>query len=142
MHTTARLAKTKLRSKTFFNIFLILAILSLFIAVGAVWFARRGDEPWRAIFLTNNQVYFGHFFWLPFVSTVTISDIYYLQAAKPLQQTEADRPAQQSEIKIIKFGGEIHGPTDEMVIMKRQILFWENLKDDSPVVKKITENKN
>lgn len=138
MHIAARLTKTKLGSKTSLIIFLILAIL-LFMAGGAVWFARRGDGPWRAVFLTNNQVYFGHFLWMPFTSTVTIKDIYYLQVSQPLQQgdVESKPPA----IKIVKFGNEVHGPTDKMVILKDQILFWENLRDDSAVVQKI-ENQN
>lgn len=139
MNTAARLTKTKLSSKISLNI-LILAILLLFVAGGAIWFARRGDGPWRAIFLTNNQVYFGHFLWTPFTSTVTLKDIYYLQVSQPLQQAEAkDKPP---EMKIVKFGNEIHGPTDKMIIFKDQILFWEDLREDSPIVQKIKTSKN
>ena len=132
--------KTKLNSKTSLKIFLILAILLLFIAGGAVWFARRADGPWRAVFLTNNQVYFGHFLWTPFASTVTLKDIYYLQASQPLQQGDVEN--KQPTMKIVKLGNEIHGPTDKMVILKDQILFWEDLRDDSAVVQKIKETKN
>jgi len=132
--------KTKLSQKISFNAFIILAILLLFIAGGAAWFARRGDGPWRAVFLTNNQVYFGHFLWTPFSSTVTLKDIYYLQASQPLQQTESkDKPP---EMKIVKFGNEIHGPADKMVILKTQILFWEDLREDSPIAQKIKTSKN
>lgn len=140
MNTAARLTKIKLSSKNFLDIFLILAILFLFIAGGAIWFARRGDGPWRAVFLTNNQVYFGHFLWTPFSSTVTLKDIYYLQANQPPQQGDAANNL--PIMKIVKFGNEIHGPTDKMVIMKKQIIFWEDLREDSPVAQKIIESKN
>ena len=135
-----RLTKTKLSSKIYFNTLLIAAILLLFVAGGAVWFARRGNGPWRAVFLTNNQVYFGHFLWTPFSSTITLKDIYYLQVSQPLQQ--GDVANKQPEIKIVKFGNEIHGPTDKMIILKDQILFWEDLREDSAVVQKIKTSKN
>lgn len=140
MNTTPRFTKIKFNSKIYFNIFLILAILLLFVAGGTAWFARRGDGPWRAIFLTNNQVYFGHFLWTPFTSTVTLKEIYYLQVSQPLQQGDAEN--KQPAMKIVKFGNEIHGPTDKMVILKKQILFWEDLREDSVVAQKIKENKN
>lgn len=139
MNTSARLIKTKFNSKIFFKIFLIFIIL-LFIAGGAIWFARRGDGPWRAVFLTNNQVYFGHFLWVPFTSAVTLKDIYYLQASQPLQQGDAG--SSQPAMKLVKFGNEIHGPADKMIILKDQILFWENLREDSVVVQKIKTSKN
>ena len=132
--------KTKLSQKISFNAFIILAILLLFIAGGAAWFARRGDGPWRAVFLTNNQVYFGHFLWTPFTSTVTLKDIYYLQASQPLQQGDAEN--KQSAMKLVKFGNEVHGPADKMVILKTQILFWEDLREDSPIAQKIKTSKN
>jgi len=34
---------------------------------------------------------------------------------------------------LIKLGSEIHGPDDEMIVSKDQILFFENLKKDSQV---------
>lgn len=140
MHSAERLTKIKLRAKISFNVFLILAILLLFIAAGAAWLARRGDGPWRAVFLANNQVYFGHFLWMPLAPTITLKDIYYLQVNQTLQQ--ADAKEKPPEIKIIKFGNEIHGPTDKMMIFKDQILFWENLREDSPIVQKIKISKD
>lgn len=140
MHTATRLIKIKPRSKNSLNAWLILAILLLLVAGGTAWLARRADGPWRAVFLTNNQVYFGHFLWTPYSSTVTLKDIYYLQASQPLQQGDsANKPP---AMKIVKFGNEIHGPTDKMVIMKKQILFWEDLREDSAVAQKIKESKN
>jgi len=140
MNTMTRLTKIKSGSKISFNTFLILAILLLFIAGGATWFARRDNGPWRAVFLTNNQVYFGHFLWTPFTSTVTLKDIYYLQVSQPLQSGDAG--SLPPEMKIIKFGNEIHGPADKMVILKDQILFWENLREDSPIAQKIKASQN
>lgn len=105
----------------------------------AFWGFIQGRNTWRAVFLINNQVYFGHFYYIPLRSTITLSDIYYLQVSQPLQPTaEGQKP----EIKIIKFGKEIHGPQDKMMIPKSQLLFWEDLRYDSPVVKAIREDKS
>ena len=40
-------------------------------------------------------------------------------------------------MQLIKLGSEIHGPDDEMIINKDQVLFFENLKTDSTVAKSI-----
>ena len=121
----------------------IKVLVGLAIVLAVVWWifgAMRGPRTWQAVFLTNNQVYFGHFYYRPFISTTTLKDIYYLQITQPLQPQGDIQP--QPEFKIIKLGSEIHGPKDKMVIPKSQILFWENLRDDSLVVKAILENKN
>ncbi len=133
-------SRTPRQNRKIFDWRLMTALLILLLIIsGSVWFAYQRSKPWRAVFLTNNQVYFGHFLWLPFFSAVSLSDIYYLQAAQPLQPQGQNQA--QPEFKIVKFGSEIHGPVDKMMITKKHIIFWENLRDDSPVVKKIQESK-
>jgi hypothetical protein len=94
-----------------------------------------GQDSWRAVFLTNNQVYFGHFKWIPFQSTIELTDVYYLQVSQPLQQNSQEA----QEVRVIKLGSEIHGPEDMMIIPKDSILFWEDLKPDSAIVRRIKE---
>ncbi len=87
--------------------------------------ATIDTETYQAIFLTNNQIYFGR---LKNISSdyLILSDVYYVKVKE-------DGAGQ-----LVKLGmGEPHGPKDEMVINQDQILFWENLKFDSPVVKTI-----
>ena len=116
------------------------------VIVVAAWFAgsvynfKLPGQRYQAVFLSNNQVYFGKFHYPWLGSTAKLTDIYYLQVNQSLQQQKTD--GQQSDMKLVKFGSEIHGPQDKMIIPKNQILFWENLKDDSLVVKTILENKN
>ncbi len=129
--------KEKMSFLDYFKFFKLITGAIIFLLLLLLIFSWiQGQRNWRAVFLTNNQVYFGHFLWTPFTSSITLKDIYYLQVSQPLQQ--GDSKDKQPEIKIVKFGNEIHGPTDRMVIMKPQILFWEDLKDNSPVVQKIS----
>ncbi len=103
---------------------------------------QAGPSDYQAVFLINNQVYFGK---LSDVASdfPVLRDIYYLQVEQqlqPVQGEEASQPAQPN-VSLVKLGGELHGPVDEMRINREQILLIENLREDSNVVKAILEFK-
>jgi hypothetical protein len=129
---------------------LILAIAALVFAL--LWNAKSmqsgvsavDTNKYQAVFLTNGQVYFGKASNLK-SDYVTLKNIYYLQVQQSVQPS-TDKPATAttdqnagSQVSLTKLGQELHGPTDEMHIAKEQVLFWENLKDDSTVVKAIKD---
>lgn len=99
---------------------------------------RPNSDGWQAVFLTNGQVYFGK---LQSVHGryVTLTDIFYLQVSQPLQQPDNADNAQQPNLNLIKLGDELHGPEDAMYIERKNIMFWENLKSSSNVVRAIEE---
>ena len=113
-------------------------ILGLYGVVPSYDFPMVKVSQWQAVFLTNNQVYFGH---LKNYNKgyAVLKDIYYLRVTDPLQQGS---PPQQPGINLVKLGGELHGPTDVMYIPKDKIMFWENLKDDSQVAQAISNFLN
>jgi len=119
----------------------IAALLLIIIAlVGIFWMSPLkewlgGDMGWQAVFLTNGQVYFGHL--QPSLSQYAkFTNIYYLQVTQQLQPTTGETVP---DIRLVKLGGELHGPTDVMYISRNQILFWEYLKPDSRVVQGIRQ---
>ena len=122
------------RRKSFF-VWLIVAVFIIFIG----WWFVNGAMQWKAVFLTNNQVYFGHFWDLPFEGTITLRNVYYLEFAQPGQDLNTQS---QSQLKLVKLGNEIHGPTDEMVIPVSQVLFWETLRSDSAIVTAINNGQD
>lgn len=89
---------------------------------------------YQAVFLTNGQVYFGK---VKDISKtyVDLQDIYYLNSQ---ESTDSKQP---TSFTLVKLGCELHGPNDQMIINREQVTFWENLKDDRQVVKKIGEWK-
>lgn len=94
-------------------------------------FPQPDESGWQAIFLTNDQVYFGK------LSNynkeyVTLDKVFYLRAADPLQQGTAG-PA----LNLVKLGGELHGPTDMMYIPKDKVMFWENMGPNAQIVQAI-----
>ena len=117
----------------------------MYVAAKNIFFAGSNNFPpvrgseWQAVFLNNNQVYFGHLknYGREYVS---LSNIFYLRAADS-PQPSASIPSG-SALQLVKLGSEPHGPQDVMYIPKDKIMFWENLKPDSQVVQAITASLN
>lgn len=104
------------------------------------WWKMRGS--WQAVFLTNNQVYFGHLS-LASGRSVKLTDVHYLQVrpGQPPPQPVQEGQQAQPQINVVRLGGELHGPEQEMFISRDNILFWENLRGDSRVVDAIKQLK-
>lgn len=113
-------------------------VLAFYGIVASSDFPAVSRSQWQAVFLTNNQVYFGH---LRNYNReyAALSNIYYLRITDPLQQGS---PPQPQGISLVKLGAELHGPDDVMYIPKDKIMFWENLKPDSQVVQAINNANN
>jgi hypothetical protein len=142
---TKRLAKKRLT--------LPIILISILVLGALGWFAWTKLNPagpiidsgkYQAVFFTNGQVYFGKL--QPAGSDyVKLTEIYYLQTQAG-GTTDANNPQQttndQSNVQLIKLGDEIHGPEDQMVISKDQVLFYENLKSDGKVAQSIDKYKS
>lgn len=100
--------------------------------------ARFQYKGYQAVFLDNDQVYFGT------ITSVTknelkLSDIYYLKSDEVSEG--GNRKIDLNDVELIKLGGEIHGPSDEMAIARGHVLFIQSLKNDSKVVLSIRKYK-
>ena len=98
-------------------------------------FAFWSEDKYQAVFLDNNQVYFGKLSGANFDDPV-LRDIYYLRLTQPLQPSSP-----QPDINLVKLGTELHGPEDEMRINRDHILFIEDLRDDGQVAIAIKQFK-
>ena len=133
---------------------LIGLIVGIVLAVAVIalsgWFLSRSStaatidsNKYQAVFFTNGQVYFGK---LKPVNAnyFKLTDVFYIQAQEAeSEKTDSENPQktsnQSTDIRLIKLGSEVHGPDDEMIISKDQILFFENLKKDGKVSDSITK---
>lgn len=84
---------------------------------------------YQAVFLTNGATYFGKLQpegddWF------LLSDVFYLSVSD------------QSGTQLIKRGSEAQGPKEPMIISRQQVLFIENLRDDSDIVALIKKFKS
>jgi hypothetical protein len=121
-----------------FLIVLILLVLvvrtQLFRAGVGTLFAPSAAEvldrnSYQAVFLTNGSTYFGKLEpqgdqWF------LLTDVFYLSASD------------QNGTQLIKRGSEPQGPKEPMIIPKGQVLFIENLRDDSDIVSAIKKFKS
>ena len=143
-------SKTKKSSKKRFTLpLIIIAIIVLGVLGWFAWSKMHSAGPaidsgkYQAVFFTNGQVYFGK---LQQAGSeyMKLTEIYYLQTQAGAA-TDANNPQtttnDQSNVQLIKLGDEIHGPEDQMIISKDQVLFYENLKADGKVAKSIDQYK-
>lgn len=79
-----------------------------------------GHQAYQAVFLANGQTFFGRYYDRlgPYAKVVAP---YYIQ------QGDLSGP------RIVRRGGELHGPEGEMLVPKSAILFVEDLAASSPV---------
>ena len=87
-------------------------------------------DSYQAVFLTNGLVYFGNLQML-LGDYAVLTHVYYMQGSVIPALFAA---GQESEVRLVKLGSELHGPQDAMYIAKDQILFYENLRPDSRAV--------
>ncbi len=85
-----------------------------------------GRADYQAVFLANGQTYFGRYY-DRVGAYAKIEDVYYLQ------QTQGQDPNQPPDTKIVRRGGELHGPAARMLVPKSSILFVEDLVETSPI---------
>lgn len=98
------------------------------------------ESKYQAVFLTNGQVYFGSVAQIN-DNFIDLQNIYYLNSQQ--QPESKDKNAQQqTSFSLVKLGCELHGPTDQMIINREQVSFWENLKSDGKVAKAIQQFKD
>jgi hypothetical protein len=146
----AGVSPTKTGSPRGSRLWKILAIVVVLLLLAAcvgwkVMAHKRYDEnkninagEYQALFLSNGQVYFGHLSDLN-NKYVSMKDIYYLQVQQSQNLQQGTGTDANSQVSLAKLGSELHGPEDQMHIASDQVLFWENLKNDSKVTQAITK---
>ncbi len=129
---------------------LVLLVIIAVVVGGAYYMVKRGPrggngllppaddsaaKGYAAVFLANDQVYFGKLEQKGDV--LALSDVYYIR----LNQTDEKATTEQPQLALVKLGDQIHGPVDEMRINSDQVLFVERIKDESTVVRAIMQEK-
>lgn len=96
-------------------------------------------QKYQAVMLTSGQVYFGKME-NPWSVYIRLTDVFYLQSKDGEPMHDLSRIGT-GDITLIKLGKEVHAPTDKMEINREQVLFIQDLTDDSKVVKAIKDFK-
>jgi hypothetical protein len=141
--STKKASLKNLRTWKIAQVALLFCITILVVAV--VWFVALGGNnkeasyvdngKLQAVFLNGGQVYFGKINDLN-GKFLSMSGIYYLRVNQQVQPNQSSS-SNSNDISLVKLGCELHGPQDNMVINREQVIFWENLKDDGQVAKAV-----
>lgn len=136
-----------LESKVTLGLIIIAASIVLAAAINGTFMRNQPtdlvkSDQYQAVFLSNGQVYFGK------ITNITrdlfvLQEIFYLQVDQQIQPDQEQENNEESEpqIRLTKLGQELHGPEDQMFISSNEVVFWENLKDDSQVVRGIKQSQ-
>jgi len=87
-----------------------------------------GGAKFQAVFLVNGQTYFGRYY-DRFGPYTKIEGVYYIQQ---IPSADPDKPP---DSRIVRRGGELHGPLDRVLVPRSAILFIEDLRPDSQVTR-------
>ena len=129
---------------------IIVAFVLLLALIGAAFAWKMVLSPtlvkknqYQAVFLTNGQVYFGKLE-SGGPQFLRLKDVYYLQTNQDPQKTDdaTKTEANNQTQTLIRLGKEIHGPDNEMLISRDQVLFFENISNDGTVGKAIKSDKD
>ena len=99
-------------------------------------------KSFSAVFLNNDQVFFGHITDAT-NKNIVLSDVYYLKASSDLvKQTDTSKDATTAaQLSLAKLGQELHRPKDEMWINHQNILYIEELGTTGPVMDAIHQHE-
>lgn len=130
------------------TIVVILIVLAVAVVGWVVWSNSKNAatgidaSKYQAVFMSNGQIYFGKLSDFN-DSSFKITSIYYPQAQTTDESTTSKTNVNdsQSNIQLFRVTDGVHGPEDEMIITKSQILYYENLKSDSKVTQLIQQNQ-
>lgn len=125
--------------RKFSKLLFIAVLLAVMLILGQKLWDRMqfSKNTYYGVFLTNGQVYFGKMKHKD-RATITLTDVYYLQANQPLPTDgTVSQEAIDLQVALIKLGDEIHGPEDLMHIERSHVIFYEPLRSDGKVVEAI-----
>lgn len=79
-------------------------------------FDKVDKSGFQSVFLSSNQVYFGKITSMT-TENFVLENVYYLKVNG-------------SDQSLVKLGCELHKPEDKLIIVRNNVQFWENLKDN------------
>ncbi|MFA6587624.1 MAG: hypothetical protein WCT08_01005 [Patescibacteria group bacterium] len=123
----------------FLLVVVIVAVFGFGLLKGA-WQQMTRSKYYQAVHLTNGQIFFGKLqAWNH--KEVLLTQVYYLQTTEAATDNKNANTNTSSQFSLVKLGNELHGPLNRIYINKSQIVYTEDLKNDSQVTKAILGNK-
>lgn len=120
-------------------VFLLIVVVVLTVAsyfFPRLWQQYQRHQYYQAVFLTNDQVYYGKLrSWSH--DQVVLTNVYYAQAAAETSTKTEGQP----QYLLVKLSSHATGPQDKLYINRDHILYVEDLRPDSQIVQLIQNAK-
>lgn len=121
------------------GVIVALALLGWWL-MGAGSVKQPAGDRYQAVFLDNGQVFFGKLKNVNGEYLVLENAYYTKKASVPEDATDEQKAAIEANVSLAKVGSEVYGPETSMSIRSEQVLFWQNLTEDSKVSTAIKSN--
>lgn len=116
----------------------VVGLVVYFALGGRVSSPAEKPSGYKAVSLMNGQTYYGKVV-NEKADPVVLRDVYYIQVLVD-QETSAQRSSQQQpRLNLAKLTNDFIGPTDELRIVRAQIILFEDLRESSQVVQAIRQ---
>ncbi len=110
------------------------------------WTQKIFTADWYAVHLNNGQVYFGHIKSIK-DNSIKLSEVYFLESFEPQTQENQGQnfqiqAAPQKKFTLVQRGSDNILATDHVLFINPVVvLFWEQLNNNSEIVKMIEEGR-
>jgi len=123
----------------FKRLIILLAIILIGVTVYYLFFKGESEpkdqmQNWYAVKLVTGEVYYGQISNIA-ADPVVINNVYYNYD----QPAGGEEKSEAGNLRLVKRGQETHGPAGTMNIVRSQVVYMEQLKEDSKVLKAILD---
>lgn len=116
----------------------MLALIIIGGVAAAFVFLPKGErinaDGYQVVYMTSGQAYFGKL-------KNTSGEYLVLATPYTAQDVKGEGDNVQSSTTLVKVSQQQYGPTEVMSLKSDQVLFWQNLRDDSKVAQAIKNAK-
>jgi len=95
--------------------------------------ASTKSNVFSAVFLLNDQVYFGQIT-KETDNEIVLRNVYYLKANATVDTQSSEENAANVKLSLVKLGDELHNPEDWMIINRDHVLFIERLRPQGTIM--------
>lgn len=132
---------------------IFIGVVAVVLCVGTLWNSKntlsswgKRDTSWYAVYLTNNQVYFGHIASIK-DDTIVLENVHFAEAYQeqvPVATSTkfALTQAPKQTFRISQRGNDKMLSSDHKLFVNRtSVLYWEKFSPEAEVVKLLEEGK-
>lgn len=100
------------------------------------------QNPWYAVKLIDGEVIYGKIIDIN-TDPLVVESVYYNYDQKKSENDKTPKRTinETGDLRLVKRGNETHGPDGKLQIFRAQVVFMENLRADSKVLRVIEENE-